>query len=103
MTAAQKPSLNTDPTAQAKIDAALAEHLDELSAIANEIGAEGIWLIHGVKKAQLIYTPAPGVVMPDMPGVNINLDLNLSLTGAGVLVVMRFPAGAGRKAGLEKR
>jgi hypothetical protein len=55
MTAATQKSLpNPGPTA---VDPALADNLDELTAIANEIGAEGIWLVRGVKNAALTYTP----------------------------------------------
>ncbi len=96
----QAPS---DPAAPAELDATLADNLDELTTIANEIGAEGIWLVRGVKKAQLIYTPAQTVTRPDIPGVSVNLELSLSLAEAGVLVIMRFPASDGREAGLEKR
>jgi hypothetical protein len=96
------------PVLQPELDKALAEHLDELTTIANEIGADGIWLVRGVKEATLTYTPTQGVAMPDIPGVKVNLDLSLKLAeassrGAGVLVVIRFPTSDGREVGIEKR
>ncbi len=85
------------------IDPALAEHLEELTDIANEIGAEGIWLIRGARNATLTYTPEGTVEQPGIPGVAVTMNLNLSLelTDAGVLVIIRFPAGDGREAGIE--
>ena len=97
MTAATQKS----PDAQ-MVDPALAENLDELTALASEIGAEGVWLVRGVKNAALIYTP-PESIATDIPNIKINLDLRLDLAGAGVLVIMRFPASDGREVGLEKR
>jgi hypothetical protein len=100
MTAPQQSLPNTGHTA---IDPALAENLGELTAIANQIGAEGIWLVRGVKKTKLIYSPTQTVVMPNLPRVSVNLDLSLNLPDAGVLVIIRFPDSDGRETGLEKR
>jgi hypothetical protein len=87
------------------VDPTLAEHLDELVDIANEIGAEGVWLVRGDKNARLTYTPEEEIKQPDVPGVqaSASLSLSLDLLEAGVLVVMRFPARDSREAGIEKR
>jgi len=92
-----------DSVLQPKLDKALAENLDELTTIANEIGADGIWLVRGVKEATLTYTPTQGIAMPDIPGVKVNLDLSLKFAESGVLMVIRFPASDGWEAGIEKR
>ena len=101
MTTTKQASL--DPASPAELDEALAENLDELTAVANEIGADGIWLVRGVKEATLTYTPTQDIAMPDIPGVKVNLDLSLKFAESGVLVVIRFPTGDGREAGIEKR
>jgi hypothetical protein len=87
------------------VDPALAEHLDELVDIANEIGAEGVWLVRGVKNACLTYTPAEEIKQSDIPGVqaSASLSLSLDLADAGVLAVIRFPVSDGREAGIESR
>jgi hypothetical protein len=87
------------------VDPTLAEHLDELADIANEIGAEGVWLVRGVKNARLTYTSAEEIKQPDIPGVqaSASLSLSLDLADAGVLAVIRFPASDGREVGIESR
>ena len=87
-------------------DLALAGHLQELTRIANEIGAQGIWLIRGATRARLIYEPAgEEIELPDIPGAQVSgsLDININLADAGVLVVMRFPASDGGEPGIESR
>ena len=42
---------------QLDIDAVLAGNLDELAALANEVGAEGVFILRGAKDASLTYTP----------------------------------------------
>jgi hypothetical protein len=84
----------------------LADRLQELAQLANEIGAQGIWLIRGAQDASLTYTPGPTVELPRLEGVppgvvgGLNITLNLEIADTGVLVVMRFPAD-GDEPGIE--
>lgn len=101
-------------------------HLQNLTDLANQIGAEGIWLIRGAKNAKLLYQPADeGEPPPNLPGMQLfrgltvdladlaaemgagakilaDLTLNLDIADAGVLVLMRFPADGGEP-GIESR
>jgi hypothetical protein len=88
-----------------EVDPALTEHLDELVALANEVGAEGIFLIRGAKNAGLEYDPADQPAPPDIPGVNVtaNIGIRFEIATAGVLVVIRFPASDGKEPGIESR
>lgn len=98
----------------------LTQHLNDLADLANQIGAEGIWLIRGARDARLLYKvgtdeaswpDVPGVKVgltvgaADLPGVKVSVDLSLALdlADAGVLVVMRFPTGDGGEPGIESR
>jgi len=77
----------------ASIDPALAENLDELILMANEIGADSAWIVR--------------------EGQNINLSLGPKVewepahikigdADTGTLVVLHFPASDGHDVGLEE-
>lgn len=81
-----------------------ATQLQILTTMANRFGAEGIWLIRGAVEPALHYKVDPEQIDPDLlENVDLNLEIVLGLAEAGVLVVMRFPAGDGGPAGVEKR
>jgi hypothetical protein len=69
---------------QSKVDPALAENLVKLIEIANEMGAEGVWLIRDA-----------GAVNVSATLPNHETATHLDLAGAGAIVVLRFPAGDG--------
>lgn len=79
-------------------------NFDQLAALANEMGAEGIWLIRGAKGARLTYIPVSGVEQPEISGIeaSINLEFNLEIADAGVLMIARFPNDGG-ESGIEVR
>lgn len=79
------------------IDPALSEHLDELAALAREIGAEGVTIIRKPGKAQLNLRFDERV-----EGNSIKIiDFAHPGKPAGVLVVLRFPQSDGGGAGVE--
>lgn len=96
---------NQSPMTNHPTDPALADHLDELIALANEIGAEGIFLIRGAENALLQYDPTDKPKTPDIPGVNATFDIGISfhIADAGLLVLIRFPASDGKEPGIESR
>jgi hypothetical protein len=92
--------------------------LDQLAELANQAGAEGVWIIRGIKNAQLLYEPTTEIEPPDLPGVkkglsiigampgvrvSTSLALALDLAYASVIVVMRFPASDGGEPGIESK
>jgi hypothetical protein len=81
-----QPGLDYDP--------ALADNLEEVILMANEIGAQGIFVIRGAAEPSLTYKAAG----PD--GEPQNITMNLSDTGT--LVVMRFPKDGGPE-GVQNR
>lgn len=84
------------------IDPYLQDRLAELADQANSIGAKGVWFIRGAKNARLVYEPNESLQFFETPGqVTTNLSLSLALAKAGVIVVMRFPAGDGADPGIE--
>jgi hypothetical protein len=97
--------LRANLTAMLERPDSLAGRLQEISDLANQAGAEGIWLIRGAQDASLTYTPGPAVELPDLPaGVlgGLNFTLNLEIADTGVLVVMRFPSD-GKESGIEAK
>lgn len=82
----------------------LTAQLEELARLANESGAQGVWLIRGAQAAQLTYIPVGNLQQPEIPGAeaSLNLSLALDIADAGVLVLMRFPSD-GKEPGIEVR
>lgn len=76
-----------------QINTDLAERLEGLVDAANDIGAEGIWIIRGAKHPRLLYF-ARETAENDTP-------INLDFAPGEILVVMRFPQGDGGQAGIE--
>lgn len=70
----------------------LAGHLGQLAELANQAGAEGVWVIRGSKVPSLIYNTEHSVT-----------PVILDLEEAGVLVLMRFPASDGGEEGIESK
>lgn len=87
------------------IDPALTEHLDQLVELANEIGAEGIFLIRGAKNARLLYDyqelEAPAI--PGIKNASTTLGIAFEVADAGVLAIIRFPSPDGKELGIESR
>jgi len=77
----------------------LAEKLTSLTDLANQAGAEGVWLIRGATNARLTYDADE--IKPN-DHVNASVSINLALADVGVLVLMRFPADGGEP-GIEAR
>ncbi|NJN95669.1 MAG: hypothetical protein HC875_16940 [Anaerolineales bacterium] len=73
----------------------LTEKLNQLAQLANEIGAEGVWLFRGVKDAYLTYTPNEPVKV-DTPLISANLSIRFGIADTGVLLIMRFPDDGGQ-------
>lgn len=95
------------------VDPNLAENLEEIAEMANQAGAEGVWIIRGAKNASLLYDPPGPPRTPNIPGVKVKNVLNietgkrdgiqLDLADAGVIVVMRFPASTNQEPGVDHR
>lgn len=88
--------------------------LDQLATMANDAGAEGVWLIRGAKNARLIYIPDAPVIeaainklsqaLRDDPlSISFTTDIRLDIADAGVLVILRFPASDGEEPGIEAK
>lgn len=77
-----------------EVDPNLADDLEEIVLAAVEAGAEGIWLIRGAQAAALALSLTPA----DETQFNLVLE-----PPHGVIVLMRFPAGDGKEAGIEAR
>ena len=86
-------------------DPALTEQLESLAAIANEAGAEGVFILRGATDASLTYTPQGELRQIQLPKLEATTSLSLTvpLADAGVLVIIRFPAGDGQDVGVEFR
>jgi hypothetical protein len=93
------------------IDPALGEQLQTLLAVAAEIGAAGCWVIRGATAARFVYVPDSALraayeklnqELGDIPvRLDINMDVDLKIEDAGVLVLIRFPASDGGESGIE--
>jgi hypothetical protein len=80
----------------------LTAKLQQLADLANEIGAEGVWLLRGSKDAYLIYSPTdPPALAKDDP-FPIIMNIRFDIADTGVLVIMRFPTDDGEP-GIESR
>lgn len=81
------------------VDPALATNLAELTALAGEIGAEGVFILRGAQEVTLSFTA------PAMPGVetSANRSVALDVAEGGLYVLLRFPAGDGEAGGIEQR
>lgn len=77
----------------------LAEKLTELTDLANQVGAEGVWLVRGATNARLVYDADE--IKPEKR-ISANVSINLALANAGVLVIIRFPSDGGEP-GIEAR
>jgi hypothetical protein len=82
-------------------------NLDDLIEAANQAGAEGAWIIRGSNKVK-VKTTWPKEERPKyQPGETDasigEMGFFLDLAPAGVVVVMRFPAGDGGEPGIESR
>lgn len=86
-----KPNSKTNGHQPPPVDPALADNLAELTALAGEIGAEGVVVLRGARDAQVTYTA------PDLPGVS------LDVADGGLYVLLRFPASDGGAPGIERR
>lgn len=79
----------------------LTAKLNQLAQLANEIGAEGVWLFRGATDAYLIYTPNEPVIVND-PLISANLSIRFDIADTGVLVIMRLPNDGGQP-GIEHK
>lgn len=81
--------------------------LDEIANLANNLGAEGVWIIRGANNARLIYEPENSPIRPpNIPGViaSANLSLSLDIADAGIIILIRFPFSDGHsERGIEVR
>lgn len=78
------------------------KELKMLTDLANQVGAEGIWLIRGAKDARLVYTPEGETIQPEIPLIRTNLSLSLNIADTGIIVLMRLPSDDGEP-GIESR
>ncbi len=71
--------------------------LDEIAALANDAGAQGIWVIRGANNARFVYEPENNPIRPNIPGVvgSASLSLSLDIADAGIVVLIRFPFSDG--------
>lgn len=74
----------------------LSKQLDELTRLANQAGAEGLWIIRGATDAVLLYSLDDGSDPASDPVV-------LDIADAELLILMRFSAGDGGEPGIESR
>ena len=84
----------------------LTKQLNDLADLANQAGAEGIWLIRGAKDVQLTYIASPEAEIPFTPGLKLSPNppiVTIDLVDAEIIVVIRFPAGDGGEPGIESR
>ncbi|GIK42373.1 MAG: hypothetical protein BroJett011_62060 [Chloroflexota bacterium] len=81
--------------------AELTAKLQQLADLANEIGAEGVWLLRGTKDAHLIYTPADSVVVNGTT-IKVNMTIRFDIADTGIIVLMRFPSDGGEP-GVESK
>jgi hypothetical protein len=85
------------------------DQLNELTTLANRLGAEGVWLIRGATGARIKFdwpaelTPAPKYEPVDGAEISTTLGFNLALADAELLVLLRFPIGDGGAPGIESR
>jgi hypothetical protein len=87
-------------TQQPNIDPHLTAQLAQLAELANEIGAEGVWLIRGGFNARLIYNPSMSSAeeaewLASSEAVHVNMELRLDIADTGIIVLMRFPSDGG--------
>ena len=82
-----------DPAPRAESrDEALAENLTELTEMANEIGAQGVWIVRDA------IAPLLSFALPDREA-----PVALDMADGGTIVVLRFVASDGGEPGVETR
>lgn len=78
------------------------EQLNNLTELANELGAEGVWLVRNAKDAHFLFG-LKDLEQRVNPSTTISTSMSLDLADSDLFVIIRFPAGDGGEAGLEVR
>lgn len=69
--------------------------LHELAKLANEMGAQGVWIVRGAKDFEFSYLAMHKGELVMGPPVGMNI------ADAGAIVIMRFPIGDDEGEGIE--
>jgi predicted DNA-binding WGR domain protein len=88
----------------------LTENLNQLANLANQAGAEGIWLLRGAAYVSLSYVDKgvaeeldAALESPAFEELLKKKLISLDLADANLIVVMRFPEGDGGEPGIESK